>query len=106
MRIRFGVRRLNARFLLDTGASKCSIPLIVNDRILRLRIQGTDTGIQVAGGTANYDVVVLERMEVIGAKLFVENVEAWLADDFILGMNFLSKFKFKVTEGRKLLLES
>jgi len=29
-----------------------------------------------------FGVVVLERMEVIGAKLFVENVEAWLADDF------------------------
>ena len=52
-------------------------------------------GIRIAGGTANYDVVVLERMEVIGAKLFVENVEAWLADDFILGMNFLPGSSFK-----------
>lgn len=97
---------MNARFLLDTGASKCSIPIEVNNQILKLPIQRTDKGIQIAGGSADYDVVILEKMEVIRTKLYVEKVETWLSDDFILEMNFLSKFRFRISEGRKLTIES
>ena len=104
--VKYGVKHLNARFLLDTGASKCSIPFVVNEHVLKLPVQDRDERIQIAGGTANYDVVSLDRMDIIGAELFVERVETWLTDDFILGMNLLSKFKFKIDKGRKLLIES
>jgi len=96
---------LTADFLLDTGATKCSIPLIVNKEILRLQIAGTDKNIQIAGAKTTYNYIVLERLDIPNTKLSVEKVETWLADDFILGMNFLSKFSFKVIKGNKLIIE-
>lgn len=103
--IRYEGRILNADFLLDTGATKCSIPLTVNKEILKLPITGTDRAIQIAGGRASYNYVRLERLEIPDTRLFAMEVDAWLADDFILGMNFLSKFSFKVTKASKLIIE-
>jgi len=105
IRIKYAERLLSADFLLDTGATKCSIPLIVNKEILGLPVAGIDKNIQIAGAETTYDYVVLERLEIPTTKLSVEKVETWLADDFILGMNFLSKFSFKVIKGNKLIIE-
>lgn len=103
--IKYAERLLSADFLLDTGATKCSIPQIVNTEILRLPITGIDKNIQIAGAEATYNYVTLEKLEIPNTKLFAENVETWLADDFILGMNFLSKFSFKIIKGNKLIIE-
>lgn len=105
MLIKYAERLLSVDSLLDTGATKCSIPVIVNKEILRLPIAGIDKNIQIAGAETTYDYVVLEKLEIPNTKLSVEKVETWLADDFILGMNFLSKFSFKVIKGNKLIIE-
>lgn len=105
LRIKYAERFLSADFLLDTGATKCSVPLIANQEIFRLLAAGTDKNIQIAGAQTTYDYIVLERLEIPNTKLSVEKVDTWLADDFILGMNFLSKFSFKIIKGNKLIIE-
>ena len=83
IRIKYAERQLSADFLLDTGATKCPIPLIVNKEILRLPIAGTDKNIRIAGAETTYDYLVLERLEIPNTKISAEKVETWLADDFI-----------------------
>ncbi len=103
--------------LMDTGASKCQIPTEENDNSLKLQILRQES-VNTAGGAQFFGVVSLPRIVltrvavgVRGRSLSVEetdlkesNVEAWLGDMFILGMNFLSKFDIQLKRGGHIIL--
>lgn len=90
--------------LVDTGASKCSIPAALNDRIFHLPVVGHDNNITTALNPTEFDVVTIPKiclshvtvvsnqLEVTDTALEEQNVSAWLGHSFILGMNFLSNF--------------
>ncbi len=103
--------------LVDTGAAKCQIPIEENDNTLRLQTLRQES-VNTAGGAQIFGVVSLPRIVltkvvvgVRGRSLSVEetdlkegNVEAWLGDMFILGMNFLSKFDIQLMRRGHIIL--
>jgi len=98
-----------ARALVDTGATKCVIPREDNERLLHFSKAGCDGKVDTALGEASYDWVVVPRMTLMMKReinigplyvtyaleetdLSLDNVEAWLGDDYMIGMNFIDKF--------------
>jgi len=92
----------------DTGASKCSIPREAN-RIFNLPIVGHDDDVSTASNVVGYDVVRipivnLMRLEfrrpnsvrLLDTDLQEPNVEAWLHDRYVIGMNLISKFDIEL----------
>lgn len=97
--------QLLARFVVDTGATLCSIPAEAAKH-LNLQPIRVDRGISTAVQYAELPVVILERVELLNTKLSVAPLEAWVSRDFLLGMNFLSLFKVRFEHGRKLVIET
>lgn len=102
---------------VDTGASKCNIPAVLNDRLFHLPIVGHDSNVRTASNPTGYDVVVIPRMCVVATTLVAnqlqivdtaleeQDVSAWLGHSFILGMNFLSKFDVLMIRSGKITIE-
>ena len=98
---------------VDTGASKCSIPAISNDRIFHLPIVDHDSNVRTASNPTGFDVVIIPRiclvaaslvsnqLQIVDTALEERNVSAWLGHSFILGMNFLSKFDVSMLRQEK-----
>ena len=89
------------RFILDTGATMCSIPSSAVDR-LRLDIdQTTPTRlISTAGGVAEtYEVdlksIELEGFRVLGVKALIIDIPGY-RDYGLLGQNFLNNFHIEI----------
>jgi len=97
------------RALVDTGASKCMIPVNINNRVLHLPKAGHDSGVITGKGPIELDWVVvpkltllfLEEMSRAGSyvtyrtqptDISATDVKTWLGDDFVIGMNFIEKF--------------
>lgn len=103
--------------LVDTGASKCQIPREENENSLTLPISRRES-VNTAGGARVYSVVNLPRivltqvtlaargplLKVEETDLIAENVETWLGDMFILGINFLSKFEIKLKRSGRIII--
>ena len=94
-------------FILDTGATSCSIP---SSAVERLRIdlnQATPVIISTAGGYAETYVVRLKSVELEGFR--VSNVEAMIIDipgyrDYgLLGQNFLNNFQIEIDNQKGIL---
>ena len=96
------------RFILDTGASMCSIPSSAVDR-LRIDIdQSTPIRlVSTAGGIAEVYEVELESVELEGIHVF--NVDALVIDiagyrDYgLLGQNFLNNFHIEIDSQKGIL---
>ncbi len=94
-------------FILDTGATMCSIP---SSAVARLKInldQATPVIVSTAGGYAETYVVRLKSVELEG--FLVSNVEAWIIDipglrDYgLLGQNFLNNFQIEIDNQKGIL---
>jgi hypothetical protein len=92
----------------DTGASKCSIPIEAN-KIFNLPIVDHDSNVNTASSTVGYDVVRIplvyfmklvftppNKLQLMDTDLQEANVEAWLHNRYIIGMNLISKFDFEL----------
>ncbi len=95
--------------LMDTGASKCVIPLPLNEQELHFPIVQKGEPVKIANSTIFYDTVLIPRIEVLRpvftqtasgltvifeqTGLYEENVPTWLGGAFIVGMNFIRKFE-------------
>jgi clan AA aspartic protease (TIGR02281 family) len=96
------------RFILDTGATMCSIPSSAVDR-LRIKIdQSTPVRlISTAGGYAETHEVKLRSIELEGFR--VSNVKALIIDipgyrDYgLLGQNFLNNFQIEIDNQKGIL---
>lgn len=96
------------RFILDTGATLCSIPSSAVDS-LRINIDQTTPIklISTAGGYAETYEVKLKSVELEGYRVF--NVEALIIDipgyrDYgLLGQNFLNKFHIEIDNQKGIL---
>ena len=95
------------RFILDTGATMCSIPSSAVDR-LRIDIdQTTPILISTAGGYAETYEVKLKSVELEGFR--VSNMEALIIDipgfrDYgLLGQNFLNNFHIEIDNQKGIL---
>jgi len=112
----------NSRVLVDTGASKCAIPRELNEKFLHLAIAGVDHGVNTALGGTSYEWVVIPKMTLMRKKeihigpifyaydleetdLSQTNVETWLSDCSVIGMNFMGKFDVRMTKDRRIILE-
>ena len=106
--------------LVDLGSTKCLIPKTVNENVLKLPISDTNKDVDTGKGKRDFDVVVLPRMGIASlglqdgsviyrmTELEEFDVEAWLGDDdeeFILGMNFLGKFRLIFEPTGRLVIE-
>jgi predicted aspartyl protease len=91
--------------MVDTGASKCVIPKAFNDAALKLPVAGHDSDVKTASAPMGYDYVVLPKVGLVSFALATTStvtfqtvgldetdVKAWLGENFIVGMNFLSTF--------------
>jgi len=91
--------RVNARFLLDSGATWCALSERTAAR-LRLSQAGHRVPIDTAGGTIRAPVVRLGSVDVGGRK--VRDVQAIVLSaldedlDGILGLNFLNQFRYAI----------
>lgn len=118
----WGSKDTNPRFtfcLVDTGATKCTIPRTFNEKELGLSVDGSDTNVGTASGQQDLDFVTVPRMCVAELEiktkegsfsmkptdLVVQNFEAWLLDKFIVGMNFLENFDIRLTRKGQLIVE-
>jgi len=98
------------RVLVDTGASKCMVPTQINRRLLHLTIEGRDCGVTTGGGAMDYSWVVVPRIVLCRREevarlgpfvayvpkptdLFETDIKTWLGDCFVVGMNFIERFK-------------
>lgn len=105
----------HARALVDTGSTKCMVPKVDNDKTFHLEKAGRDKGVSTALGKADYDWVIIPRISLMREKqtyigpflvtydleetgLALENVETWLGDEYIVGMNFMDKFDVTLTK--------
>jgi clan AA aspartic protease (TIGR02281 family) len=95
------------QFILDTGATMCSIPSSAVDR-LRIDIdQATPILVSTAGGYAETYVVKLKSIELEGFR--VSNVEAMIIDipgywDYgLLGQNFINNFHIEIDNQKSIL---
>lgn len=82
-------------WFVDTGATKCTIPKIINDEIFNFPIKGTDK-VEIAGGKdIKLEIISLPKLSLFyileGEIIYIsrENIETWLGNLFIVGMNFL-----------------
>ena len=98
-------------FLLDTGASRCVIPIAMA-RVYGIERMRDEKGkivserVTTANGTVELELVKFEKIRVSNTDLEArKQVESWLGNDFILGMNFLSQFRVRMEYGRKLMIE-
>ncbi len=103
---------------VDTGASKCQILREANNVALKLKVHGHDSDVSTASGHQVFDVVTIPRITLmritvrskVGSLLVEEtdleerNVEAWVGDMFILGMNFLSKFDIQLKRTGRIII--
>jgi clan AA aspartic protease (TIGR02281 family) len=94
-------------FILDTGATMCSIP---SSAVNRLRIdtnQATPILVSTAGGYAEAYVVKLKSIELEGFR--VSNIEAMIIDipgysEYgLLGQNFLNNFQIEIDNPKGIL---
>lgn len=89
---------------VDTGASKCIIPKLINDRLFHLTELPPES-VKTGNQPRQFPVVSIPKITLIGVTLVgpnqiqlkdtnleETNVLTWLGDSFIVGMNFLSKF--------------
>ena len=103
--------------LVDTGATKCQIPREFNDTDLGLPIGGRDSNVQTASGLQSYDYVTIPRVtlvkqEIVGNFLRIQdtdlqepNVQAWLGESFIVGMNLVTKFDITLRRDGRIIVE-
>jgi hypothetical protein len=94
---------------MDTGATKCVLPLPLNEKELHFAIVQRHEPVTIANSTIFYDTVLIPRIEILKpvfgstaagltvsfdqTGLYEENVPTWLGGSFILGMNFICKFE-------------
>jgi len=106
---------------VDTGSTKCMVPISFNSSQLRLRVVGHDKNVGIADGSRDIDYVVVPKIAIAIPRLefgpanplivFDEtdlqetNVETWLGDMFVMGMNFLSKFDVTLTRKGHIVIE-
>jgi len=90
--------RVNAAFLVDTGASDVVIPRAVADRLGLAITESTRTQLyQTANGIVEAPVVVLESIDLGGAR--AEGVSASVSDQMpvgLLGLSFFNRFSYHV----------
>jgi predicted aspartyl protease len=107
--------------LVDTGATKCMILSTLNEQQLHLPIVGTDRNVGTANGPRDLDYVKLPVMVLANAKVTSERmvmelgplltdfrlsqVETWLGDMSIVGMNFLEKFDVSLKRNHHIVFE-
>jgi len=118
----YGKTDTNALFtsaLVDTGATKCMIPTIHNDKVLNLPVLGMNHDVRVAGGSMAYPYVSIPRIVIakvefppIGSMVVTDtdlgerNVETWLGDTFVVGMNFLGRFDVALKKRGVIIVET
>ncbi len=104
--------------LVDTGATKCSIPKSMNDTVFHLPVVDHDSNVITASNPQGYDIVkiplmTLVRINPIGPNNFKfddtdlqeVNVPAWLASSYTVGMNWLSKFNISLRREGFMIIE-
>ena len=100
--------RVSGRFLLDSGATWCSVSARTAAR-LRLSQSGRRVDVVTAGGMIREPVVRLATVRVGGQQ--VADVQALIHDlpgemgelDGIVGLNFLDEFAWSIDSRRSLL---
>lgn len=112
LRIYYNNRFYDVLALYDTGATCCTIPKSINDAVMRLQVVGKDSDIETAKGSATFDVVIVDKIEILeyfplrharfrGKKISRRNVRTWICpenDTFTAGANLfqnLDVHKFK-----------
>lgn len=93
------------KMLLDTGSTKVVLPREFADA-LGLKALGLDRDVAVATGATDLATTIIPSIQIRGSILIANNVEAWIEDNLLLGMSFLSRFKFRISYGRRLLIEN
>jgi predicted aspartyl protease len=110
------------RALVDTGSTKCKIPREDNKKFFHLKEAGCDGMVDTAAGLAKFDWVVIPRIvlmrnvkvklgdtrflyELEKTDLYLENVQAWLGDDYVIGMNFIDNFDVRMTKDRRIIFK-
>lgn len=108
------------RCLVDTGATKCGMPKVLNEKQLSLPVAGHDEDVGTAKGARGFDFVTVPTISLLELKfkgqqilaretdLQVRNIPTWLCDDeedFIIGMNFLSEFDIILKKNGPMIVE-
>jgi predicted aspartyl protease len=117
-----GKRLAYSGVLVDTGATKCMVPKETNEQVFHFEKVGCDDKVDTGLGPATYDWIVIPKMTLMARRLAREgetsvtyglketdlsqvNVEAWLGDDYVLGMNFIGQFDVRMTRDSRIIFE-
>ena len=112
-----GIGSLVVRALVDTGASKCGVPVGVNNSYFHLLVVGRDEGVKTATLPQGLEfiripkIVVMQETNIAGifqeTEIQEQNVETWLTgDQIIIGMNFLNKYDVTMTRNGTMIIEN
>ncbi len=111
-----GIESLFVKALVDTGATKCSVPIGVNNTYLHLPVVGRNDDVKTATSPQGLEfvripkIVVMQEIGLAGTfqetDIQEQNVETWLSgDQIIIGMNFLNRYDITMTRNGLMTIE-
>lgn len=111
-----GIETLFDKALVDTGATKCSVSIGVNNTYFHLPVVGRDDDVKTATSPQGLEFIRIPKIvvmqEISPAGTFQETdiqekiVETWLSgDQIIMGMNFLNRYNITMTRDGLMIIE-